>query len=99
MYGRDAPEKLMQQIISLEEEHARLLGTLPPHQRSHFRHRHISASSIPGALHRLLPYPCSDIYGRMLQRCTSRAGHICEEAFDHSVITVKGGWCNYATDI
>lgn len=48
VYGQDAPEKLMQRIILLEAEHARLLDTLPPHQRSHFRHRHKSASSAPG---------------------------------------------------
>ena len=62
VYGRDAPEKLMQRIVSMEEEHARLLDTLPPHQHSHFRHRHISASSAPGALHRLSACSCRDMH-------------------------------------
>ncbi|CAL5221125.1 g3261 [Coccomyxa viridis] len=57
VYGRDAPEKLMQRIVSLEEEHARLLGMLPPHQRSHFRRRHTSASSAQGSGNWTIPGP------------------------------------------
>lgn len=48
VYGQDAPEQLMKRIASLEGEHERLLEALLPHQRSHFRHRHASASSVPG---------------------------------------------------
>jgi hypothetical protein len=49
VYGRAAPEQLIEHIADLEARHARLLAALSPHQRGHFRQRHAAASSVPGA--------------------------------------------------